>query len=608
MGALLADHAVPDDQDAVGVADGREAMGDNQGGAPLGQLVKGPLDLGLRHAVQGGGGLVQNQHRRVLEENPGDGNALFLPAGEEGPPLAHVGLEAVGHGHDIVIDLRPLGRGDHLVHRGAGTAVADVLQNAVGEEEHVLLHHADAPAEALLLHVPHIGAVQPDAARARVVEPGDEAAQGGLSAAGGPYHGDGLAGVHMEGYVVEDLRVVPLVGEGDVLHINAALDVFQLHGVRLIGEVRLQAHQLHKPGQAGDAVHQHFGQVGQLAQGVDEGAGIEAEGDEVGVVHLPLHDEPAAHGDDHHRHNAGEELHGTHEPAHRPVALLLGGLEPLVGAEELPLFRVLVGEGLGGAHAGDAGLDIRVDSRHVGLHVLGGPHHAHAVQVDHNDKYRDQNQHHQGQPPLDSKHNDHSAHQGDAGDEHVLRPVVGQLRDVEKFRRHPAHKVSGAVFVIKAEGKGLQMGEQVLPDVRLHQHAEGVAPVAHHVLQARPQQIGRPHDGHHGEKRLIPALGNQLVQAYAGHEGKQQVHTGNHQRTGHIQKEKPHMRSEIAEKDAQKALVAEVAGTHEGSSVFYFIIASYCSISGFQMQRGQSLIFSPAGKTTAAQKTVFSTI
>ena len=60
---------------------------------------------------------------------------------------------------------------------------------------------------------------------------------------------NGLAGVHVEGHVVEDLRVVPLVGEGDVLHVDAALDVFQRLGVRLVGEVRLQAHQLREAGQ-----------------------------------------------------------------------------------------------------------------------------------------------------------------------------------------------------------------------------------------------------------------------------------------------------------------------------------------------------------------------
>ena len=37
---------------------------------------------------------------------------------------------------------------------------------------------------------------------------------------------------------------------------------------------------------------------GQLADGIDKGRDIEAEGDEIYNVHLPLHNEKTAHGDD----------------------------------------------------------------------------------------------------------------------------------------------------------------------------------------------------------------------------------------------------------------------------------------------------------------------
>ena len=164
--------------------------------------------------------------------------------------------------------------------------------------------------------------------------------------------------------------------------------------------------------------------------------------------------------------------------------------------------------------------------------------------------------------------------------------------------------MAGAVFVIKAEGQGLEMGKQVLADIRLHQHAEDMAPVADHVLQRGPQQVGGNQHGDHGEKGLVAALGDQLVHAHPGHVGEQQVDAGDHQCAGHIQDEKSHMGPEIAEKDAQKALVMEVAGTHGGSSVFYFIIASHCTISGFQMQRGHSLIFSSKKRPVPPRKKI----
>ena len=53
-------------------------LSDNQRGPATSQLVKGPLNLGLRHAVQRRSSLVQNQHRRVLEENPGHTKSTWI--------------------------------------------------------------------------------------------------------------------------------------------------------------------------------------------------------------------------------------------------------------------------------------------------------------------------------------------------------------------------------------------------------------------------------------------------------------------------------------------------------------------------------------------------
>ena len=88
MGALLLDSAVADDQNAGGVADGGQAVGDDERGTALGQIIKGVLDLGFGDGIQGRGGLVQNQNGRILQENPGDGNALLLSTGEQGAALS----------------------------------------------------------------------------------------------------------------------------------------------------------------------------------------------------------------------------------------------------------------------------------------------------------------------------------------------------------------------------------------------------------------------------------------------------------------------------------------------------------------------------------------
>ena len=54
----------------------------------------------LVHRIEMRGRLVQDQHRRVLEEGAGDGDALALAAGEAGAALADLGIQPVGQGLD----------------------------------------------------------------------------------------------------------------------------------------------------------------------------------------------------------------------------------------------------------------------------------------------------------------------------------------------------------------------------------------------------------------------------------------------------------------------------------------------------------------------------
>ena len=120
MGTGLGDDAVGDGDDAARLADGGQAMGDDQGSAALCQGVEGLLDLGLGDGVQRRGGLVQDQDGRVFQENSRNGYPLLLAAGQEGAPLAHVGVEALGHGQDVLVDLRLLRGLDDLLHVASG--------------------------------------------------------------------------------------------------------------------------------------------------------------------------------------------------------------------------------------------------------------------------------------------------------------------------------------------------------------------------------------------------------------------------------------------------------------------------------------------------------
>ena len=67
-------------KDPVGVHHSGEPVGDHDDGAALRQRVEGRLHLRLVVGVCKGGGLVQDQHRRIFQHGAGDGQPLGLSA------------------------------------------------------------------------------------------------------------------------------------------------------------------------------------------------------------------------------------------------------------------------------------------------------------------------------------------------------------------------------------------------------------------------------------------------------------------------------------------------------------------------------------------------
>src|SRR5579885_256736 len=88
VGATVDEFALAQDKDSVGPADLREAMGDEQRGAALQEAANGSLYLILCRAVDGAGGVVEDQDARVGEQSASDGDALALAAGERDAALA----------------------------------------------------------------------------------------------------------------------------------------------------------------------------------------------------------------------------------------------------------------------------------------------------------------------------------------------------------------------------------------------------------------------------------------------------------------------------------------------------------------------------------------
>lgn len=195
MGALFGDDAaLVHDVDAVGVADRGEAVGDDDHRAVGGEASQGALDGGLGLVVHGGGGLVEDHDRGVLEDRAGQGDPLPLSAGERGTAFTDQGVVAVRQRRDEGVGLGHGSGPEHFLVRGCEAAVADVVRDAAVEEERVLGDEADGVAQAVPPQVPNVLSVDQYPPGLGVLESHQQSGDRRLAGAGGAHQGGHLPG------------------------------------------------------------------------------------------------------------------------------------------------------------------------------------------------------------------------------------------------------------------------------------------------------------------------------------------------------------------------------------------------------------------------------
>ena len=102
MAASFDDLPLFQHQDGLGVTHGGEAVGDDEDGPPIHQGIHPLFDQVLGAGVDGAGGFIQNEHRRLGDGGPGDGQQLPLPLGEVGAIAGELGgipLWQIGRAH-----------------------------------------------------------------------------------------------------------------------------------------------------------------------------------------------------------------------------------------------------------------------------------------------------------------------------------------------------------------------------------------------------------------------------------------------------------------------------------------------------------------------------
>ena len=143
------DPALIEHQNLVRVADGREAVRDDERRAAAHRRVDRFLNLAFGFGVERARRLVENHDRRILEERAGDRQALSLAARQVAASFADHGLKAVRRAVDEFARLGLLERKLHLGRGRVGLADAQILLDRAREDERLLEHDPDVVPERL---------------------------------------------------------------------------------------------------------------------------------------------------------------------------------------------------------------------------------------------------------------------------------------------------------------------------------------------------------------------------------------------------------------------------------------------------------------------------
>src|SRR6185503_9404286 len=111
---------------------------------------------------------VENKDRRVLDERARDGDSLALAAGEHASAFADARLESVRILLDELQRLGARGSDANVLVGRLRAADAQILRDRAVEQQNLLEHHADVPAERRKLDAADVHTVDLDRSRLRI--------------------------------------------------------------------------------------------------------------------------------------------------------------------------------------------------------------------------------------------------------------------------------------------------------------------------------------------------------------------------------------------------------------------------------------------------------
>ena len=177
----------------------------NKAGPALHHLCKCLLNVHLCSGINGGCSLIQNQHGRQAEHNPGNTQKLLLPLGQPAAVLCDLCVIALGKTFDKTVRMGGFGCGFDLFLRGVRFAHCDIIPDGACSEPGILKHHSIGPPQAFSGNTADIPAADTDTAAVHIIKTHQQIDDSSLSAAGGSHNCHSLPRLHMEIKILHQL-------------------------------------------------------------------------------------------------------------------------------------------------------------------------------------------------------------------------------------------------------------------------------------------------------------------------------------------------------------------------------------------------------------------
>ena len=155
-------------------------------------------------------------------------------------------------------------RRNHLFLTGRRVAHADIIQNALLEQENILEHKADMVHQVILRHISHIYTADGNAAGRYIPKPGNQIGNRTLATAGRANNSRDLSLLRNEGNILQRLFVcISRVRKADILESNIIIGGFLgMARFRHFGDVQNFIH----PSYVSINLHERLGDIHDLVQ------------------------------------------------------------------------------------------------------------------------------------------------------------------------------------------------------------------------------------------------------------------------------------------------------------------------------------------------------